>query len=58
MERLMSQSMYFSILLLSCMMIPLLIETNFVLNIWLGIVPNYASSFYSDFNDNMSSQYS
>ena len=45
MERLMSQSMYFSILLLSCMMIPLLIETNFVLNIWLGIVPNYASSF-------------
>lgn len=45
MERLMSQSMYFSLLLLSCMAVPLLIETDLVLKIWLGVVPNYASSF-------------
>ena len=41
----MSNSMSFSLLLLSCMAVPLLFETEFVLKIWLGIVPKYASSF-------------
>ncbi len=45
MERLMARSMFFSLLLLSCMLVPLFLEADFVLQVWLGTVPPYAADF-------------
>ena len=45
MEVLISQAIRFSVLMMSCLSIPLLFEMDYVMSMWLKDVPNYASSF-------------
>lgn len=45
MQNLMINSVSFSLLLLSCIAVPVYIEVNYILGFWLGNVPEYANIF-------------